>query len=118
MTAGDWVALVVGLVTLLVAVLAWLHTRPAAPFRVTNATRDVFGVERTGYAPVVVEAVWVPHHRQLVLANESAYEGPYPMRRGDVFFFGLAGTEAPVDVEVEWRWRFGRKRRCWATHIL
>lgn len=118
MTPGDWVALSVGLLTLVVAVLAWLHARPAAPFRVTSATRDVFGLERTGYAPVVVEMVRVPHHRQLVLANESAYEGPYPMRRGAVFFFGLAGTEAPVDVVVEWRWKLGRKRRYWSTHIL
>ena len=118
MTLGDWVMIVVGVVTLVVAVLAWLHTRPTNPFRATSATRNVFGLERSGYMPVVVEAVRVPEYRQLALSNESANLGPYAMRRGKVLFFGLLLAQAPIDVVVEWRWKIGRKRRYWTTHIL
>ncbi|ANC31443.1 hypothetical protein I598_1895 [Isoptericola dokdonensis DS-3] len=78
----------------------------------------MFGVRRQGYAPVVVKRVWIPHHATLVLANESAFEGPFPMRRGEAHFFHLAGVEAPVDVVVVWRWRLGRKERFWSTWVL
>ncbi|QAY62575.1 hypothetical protein ET495_04155 [Xylanimonas allomyrinae] len=92
MTSDDRVALAVGLVTLAVAVFAWRHARPGAPFKVTSSSQEEFGLERTGYAPVVVEAVYVPHHRRLVRANESASEGPHSTGHGDPFFFDLHGA--------------------------
>lgn len=112
------VILLVGLATLVAALLGWAEARARAPFAVTAANAGVFGVERTRYWPVVVASVFVPHHVRLPTANEAGYEGPFDMGRGDQIFLTLEGAEPPVDVVVQYRNRWGRKERYWTTHVL
>lgn len=123
------VAEISGIAALLAAVfgfLAWRDSRPFQPFEVTEAAGGVFGLQRTGAGTVWVERAWIPHHGGLRIANESAHEGPWKLRRGAQVHLALeGGVQAPVDIALEWR-RAGvigrlpilRKPKYWTTHVL